>query len=404
MFAPQTAYTQFFAFDNSFDGFEDSTMACTDYIDVSDNGERTPIAATLSTPPDSVLSMQFDDASEGAPESVSSRTSWDTLDHASDDENEMPESVDHKLSAHWEERNEKIIKDPYQYVASMPGKEIRRQLMKAFNHWFQVDEYSSDIIAETVTMMHNASLLIDDIQDNTKLRRGLPCAHEVYGIAQTINSANYVYFEAQQKLLNLPNWPEAMKIFNEEMINLHRGQGMELYWRDTVQPPSEADYLQMISNKTGGLFRLILRLLQSMSPINLEVSKLVDVIGLIFQILDDLKNVCDEKMAAQKGFFDDLTEGKFSYPIAHTVWSDSPEKDHVLDLLKLRSEDTAIKNDAAMSLERAGSLAHTRRVLETLNKRARILMDQVAAPNPLLEGLLDKLVDGLNGCGGPVQM
>lgn len=71
---------------------------------------------------------------------------------------------------------------------------------------------------------------------------------------------------------------------------------MELFWRDTVQPPSEEDYLQMISNKTGGLFRLILRLLQAMSPVNIEVSKLVDVIGLIFQILDDLKNVCDERV------------------------------------------------------------------------------------------------------------
>jgi hypothetical protein len=41
----------------------------------------------------------------------------------------------------------------------MPGKEIRRQLMQALNYWFQVDEVSSDIIAETVAMMHNASLL-----------------------------------------------------------------------------------------------------------------------------------------------------------------------------------------------------------------------------------------------------
>ena len=71
---------------------------------------------------------------------------------------------------------------------------------------------------------------------------------------------------------------------------------MELFWRDTVQPPSEADYLQMISNKTGGLFRLILRLLQAMSPVDIDVSKLADVIGLMFQILDDLKNVCDEKV------------------------------------------------------------------------------------------------------------
>lgn len=81
---------------------------------------------------------------------------------------------------------------------------------------------------------------------------------------------------------------------------------MELYWRDTMQvPPSEAEYLQMVSNKTGGLFRLILRLLRVMSPVehvmavNVDViSKVVDVMGLQFQILDDLKNICDEKVSA----------------------------------------------------------------------------------------------------------
>lgn len=41
----------------------------------------------------------------------------------------------------------------------MPGKEIRTQVMKAFNYWYQVDEHSSEIIAETIAMMHNASLL-----------------------------------------------------------------------------------------------------------------------------------------------------------------------------------------------------------------------------------------------------
>ena len=109
-------------------------------------------------------------------------------------------------------------------------------------------------------------------------------------------------------------------------------------------------------------------------------------------------------MAAQKGFFDDLTEGKFSYPIAHVVWTNSPEKDHVVDLLKLRTEDSAVKADAAMCLERAGSLAHTRQVIETLNKRARLLMVKVGMPNPLLEGLLDKLVDGLDSCRQPLMM
>lgn len=141
---------------------------------------------------------------------------------------------------------------------------------------------------------------IDDIQDDSKMRRGLPSAHEKYDVAQVINSANYIYFLAQQQLLDLPGdrQLQAFQIFNEEILNLHRGQGMELYWRETSQPPSEADYLQMISNKTGGLFRLILRLLQCCSSrTDIDVSKLVEVIGLEFQILDDLKNLCDETVS-----------------------------------------------------------------------------------------------------------
>ena len=119
----------------------------------------------------------------------------------------------------------------------------------------------------------------------------------MFGFAQTINAANYVYFKAQDRLRKLENWPQAFLVFNEELLNLHRGQGMELHWRDTLQPPSEADYLQMIGNKTGGLFRLILRLLQcGSSRIEYDIESLVDTIGLMFQILDDYKNLKDDKV------------------------------------------------------------------------------------------------------------
>ena len=141
---------------------------------------------------------------------------------------------------------------------------------------------------------------IDDIEDESKLRRGSLSAHEVYGTAQTVNAANYVYFEAQDQLRKLDNWPQAFLVFNGELLNLHRGQGMELYWRDTLQPPFEADYLQMIANKTGGLFRLILRLLLCASrKFEYDIEPLVDVVGLMFQILDDYKNLTDDRVRIQ---------------------------------------------------------------------------------------------------------
>ena len=50
-------------------------------------------------------------------------------------------------------------------------------------------------------MLHNASLLLDDIEDGSELRRGAPTAHKVFGEALTINSANYLYFVALEKVL-----------------------------------------------------------------------------------------------------------------------------------------------------------------------------------------------------------
>lgn len=92
----------------------------------------------------------------------------------------------------------------------------------------------------------------------------MPVAHSIFGTAQTINSANYVYFAALQELVKLNN-PRTIEIYTEELCNLHRGQGMDLFWRDTLTCPSEDDYLEMVGNKTGGLFRLAVKLMQAES-------------------------------------------------------------------------------------------------------------------------------------------
>ncbi len=105
---------------------------------------------------------------------------------------------------------------------------------------------------------------MDDVEDSSLLRRGIPVAHSIFGTAQTINSANYAYFGALQELLRLQS-PTAIRIYTDELCNLHRGQGMELFWRDTLTCPAEVDYLEMVGNKTGGLFRLAVKLMQAES-------------------------------------------------------------------------------------------------------------------------------------------
>lgn len=166
----------------------------------------------------------------------------------------------------WSSHKEDILMGPFNYLYQHPGKDIRKQLINAFNEWLEVPEASIEVITKVVGMLHTASLLVDDIEDSSTLRRGIPVAHSIYGIAQTINSANHVYFLALQELQKLNN-PETITVYTEELLNLHRGQGMDLFWRDTLTCPSEDDYLQMVGNKTGGLFRLAIKLMQAESKI-----------------------------------------------------------------------------------------------------------------------------------------
>ena len=85
---------------------------------------------------------------------------------------------------------------------------------------------------------------IDDIEDNSILRRGIPVAHSIYGVASTINAANYVFFIALERVLSL-NHPEATTVYTEQLLELHRGQGMEIYWRDCYTCPSLEEYQEM---------------------------------------------------------------------------------------------------------------------------------------------------------------
>lgn len=278
----------------------------------------------------------------------------------------------------WTPQKEKIIMGPYDYLFSHPGKDIRSALIKAFNAFLHVPPRSLEIITKVVGMLHTSSLLIDDVQDGSTLRRGVPVAHNIFGTAQTINSANYVYFLALQELLNLENKDEAMEIFTTELLNLHRGQGMDLYWRDTLTCPTEDDYLEMVQNKTGGLFRLAVKLMQAESPEKgrIDCVPLVNLMGLVFQVCDDYLNLSSSVYTKNKGLCEDLTEGKFSFPVIHSVRS-HPANLQLINILKQRTTDEEVKRYAVKYMEGTGSFEYTKRVIHELKTKALALVTEM---------------------------
>lgn len=85
---------------------------------------------------------------------------------------------------------------------------------------------------------------IDDIEDNSSLRRGLPSTHVVFGLGQTINSANLLVFKALEAAMSLSS--TAVQIFTERIIEAHIGQGLDLYWAHHTKVPTEEEYFTMV--------------------------------------------------------------------------------------------------------------------------------------------------------------
>ncbi|KAK6828816.1 hypothetical protein RU639_003672 [Aspergillus parasiticus] len=262
---------------------------------------------------------------------------------------------------------------PADYIRSLPSKGVREAFVDAMNVWLVLPNDVVNRVKSIAEMLHNASLMLDDIEDSSPLRRGQPAAHTIFGQGQTINSANYLLIQAMDQVRQLDN-PQCVDVFVEEMRNLFIGQSFDLYWTRQGECPSQDEYLEMISQKTGGLFRLLARLMtekastQHNSTITLD--SLVSLLGQYFQIRDDYKNLTED-YAAQKGFCEDLDEGKYSFPLVHALTT-QPRNFQLRSILR-ESRNTEgmglpLKQFVLEQLKQAGSMEYTHSILSKLMK------------------------------------
>lgn len=300
-----------------------------------------------------------------------------------------PDSNNEEVPRH---KLDESLLEPFHYINSVPGKDVRGTLIDCFQFWFKVDDpHVLGAIKDIVGDLHNASLLIDDIEDNSKLRRGIPVAHSIFGVPSVINCANYVYFLALEKCQALHN-PAAMQVFVGELLNLHRGQGYDILWRDLVRCPTEDEYLSMVQDKTGGIFRLAVGLLKAFSTdhSNDDFTKLVNDLAMYFQIRDDFINLADEEYMKSKSFCEDITEGKFSFPIVHAIRQETSHTAQLICILKQRTNDDDVKRYAQSLMKDMGSLDYTREKCSALKQE---IVDEVHkfGGNAMLIKLIDML-------------
>ena len=173
-----------------------------------------------------------------------------------------------------------------------------------------------------VEFVHTASLIHDDIEDSSDMRRGKPAAYITYGLDTALNAASWLYFEAPVCIDRLAVSPEAKNtlyaLYTRELRRLHLGQAMDISWhRNSSFFPSAGEYTAMVRCKTGTLASLAAQtgvIAGGGSAAESEkAGQTAAQIGEGFQILDDVQNLTTGNPGKKRG--DDIVEGKKSLPV-----------------------------------------------------------------------------------------
>jgi geranylgeranyl diphosphate synthase type I len=215
-----------------------------------------------------------------------------------------------------------------------------------------------------VELIHNASLVHDDIQDRDRTRRGKPSAWVTFSMEQAINLGDLLFvlgFEA----FNRMDIPDSLKLTVMRLTiraigELCDGQVFEFVLKERSRVGVE-DYIRLVSGKTGSLFRLACRggyaLADSGGPFDGQMREMGEHIGVMFQVRDDLLDAVGSKEGRTAGC--DVAEGKISYPAVHFMSrATEEERREILSVLRTPREETTdadVRRVLSM-YERAGSL------------------------------------------------
>jgi len=255
------------------------------------------------------------------------------------------------------------------------------------------------IIPEVV---HNGTLMIDDIEDTSELRRGKPCTYRLYGLDIAVNAGNTMYYlpllPLMEKKAELK--PEKLRdlyeVYVQEMINLSMGQAMDIAWHRGIANAdnlSEEDYLQMCAYKTGTLARMAAKLAAVLAGANKDlVGKLgryAESIGVAFQMQDDVLDLTGQEFAQKKGGFgQDITEGKRTLMVIYTLKkANAADRKRLVQILNMHTSEQALRDEAIAIMQKYKAIEHVKRtatrIVEESWKEAEKLLQASEAKEKL---------------------
>ena len=237
-------------------------------------------------------------------------------------------------------------------------------------------------------VIHNGTLAVDDVEDESEFRRGKPCIHRIYGVDIAINMGNTMYYYPMLVLdwINLPR-DKKLAIFEEYirmMLKLSFGQAMDIAWhRGLVEEIDENQYLQMTLFKTGALAGFAAKVAAIMADVEEEraekLRRFAELIAVAFQIQDDILNIVGEEEKYGKEIGGDITEGKRTLMVIHALRNlPEAEAKRLKEILNMKTADKELIAEAIDLLKKAGSVDYAKDISKKLAEQAvKVLREAV---------------------------
>lgn len=258
--------------------------------------------------------------------------------------------------------NVPMVENVGHYIVDAGGKRLRPLLVLLTASALGSCEATHIKFAAIIEFIHTATLLHDDVVDISSLRRGRPTANAEFGNAPSVLVGDFLYTRAFQLMVQLADMNILDHMADTTNI-IAEGEVLQLT-RAGQAETTEAQYLDVITRKTAILFAAACYGAATLTGADASAREAMREFGLnlgiAFQMIDDVLDYEGDPATMGKNVGDDLTEGKATLPLIHTLREGNAEEQALVR--KAITDKTAEQiTEVVAAVQRCGSLDYTRR-------------------------------------------
>jgi octaprenyl-diphosphate synthase len=212
-----------------------------------------------------------------------------------------------------------LVRQVAEYIVAAGGKRLRPALLLLACGALGYRGEARLTLAAVVEFIHTATLLHDDVVDESNLRRGRRTANAAFGNAAAVLVGDFLYSRAFQMMVETGDM-RVMRVLADATNAIAAGEVMQLMGSHDPQV-DEARYLEVIRRKTAKLFEAAARLgaVLAKSPLEEGLARYGAHVGTAFQLIDDVLDYSGEETEIGKSLGDDLAEGKPTLPLIYAL-------------------------------------------------------------------------------------